>query len=99
MVLDYAGDDKRVAQHWLYRCDDHTPFAFARGDDFIRYSDHTRWAWQHEDRLYSARSGACLAVRVDDVFYDVESDAPLYYEPPRPQLFSLGTNRPAGNAR
>ena len=56
-------------------------FAFAtRGHDFYRAADNTLWAHESEDLLLSARSGTPLAHRVGDVFYDVESDFPLYYE-------------------
>jgi len=76
---------------WLYRCEDRSPFAFARGDEFMRYADHTRWARLSDDRLVSERSGACLAYRVGNVFYDPVSHEPLYYQPP---LIALPAHRP-----
>ena len=69
------------ASRCLFRFAIDEVFAFAmRGHDFYRAGDHTLWAHESEDLLLSARSGTPLAHRVGDVFYDVESDFPLYYE-------------------
>ena len=82
MVLDCVADTEQpTPQCWLYGCEDRSPFAFARGDEFIRYADHTRWARLCDDRLLSMRSGACLAYRIGSVFCDAESGVPLYYQP------------------
>ena len=83
MTLDAAVEEHRPLQHWLYRCDDRTPFAYAHGDHFIRYADHTRWATLSEAGLVSVRSGEVLAYLIGDVFYDTISHQPLYYEPAR----------------
>ena len=66
---------------WLYRCGDHSPFAYAHGHDLIRFADHTPWAHLSGDMLLSARSGMCLAYRRGTTFYDVDSNDALYYEP------------------
>jgi hypothetical protein len=56
-------------------------FAYAtRGSHFFRASDGVSWARQRGDLLVAARSGAPLARRVGQVFYDVQSHLPLYYE-------------------
>jgi hypothetical protein len=56
-------------------------FAYAmRGHDFYRASDHVLWAHETDGLLLSARSGSPFARRVGNVFYDIESNVPLYYE-------------------
>lgn len=56
-------------------------FAYAvAGHDFYRAGDHALWAHESDGLLLSARSGRPLARRDGKVFYDIESDEPLYYE-------------------
>ena len=56
-------------------------FAYAmHGHDFYRVGDNSLWAHESEDLLLSARSGRPLARRTGNVFYDFDSNAPLYYE-------------------
>jgi len=56
-------------------------FAYAvGGHDFYRAGDHLLWAHENDGVLLSARSGTPLARRDGRVFYDIESDVPLYYE-------------------
>jgi hypothetical protein len=69
-------------QRWLCRCDDHSPFAYARGHDYIRRSDDTLWAHLSDGVLISARSGDPLAYQVGNAFYDYQTRQPVYYEPP-----------------
>ena len=65
----------------LCRIVDDEVFAYAmRGNEFIRECDHTLWAHERDGLLVSARSSTPFARRVGDTFYDLESDAPLYYE-------------------
>lgn len=65
----------------LCRFDDGAIFAYAeRGHEFIRASDRELWAVERDDALVSARSGAVLAQRRGRVFFDVETEAPVYYE-------------------
>jgi hypothetical protein len=64
----------------LCRFDDHRPFAYARGNDFIRCSDHTLWAHLTDGQLLSARSGNLLAYQRDNVFYDANTHQPIYYQ-------------------
>lgn len=60
---------------------DDAVFAYARhGHDFYRSRDDQLWAHESDGVLLSARSGTLLARRVGNVFYDIESDVPLYYE-------------------
>jgi hypothetical protein len=66
----------------LYRFDDGTRFAFAHRDQLIRCADGSPWACSSGDRLLSARSGECLAIRIGSVYYDPESREPMYYELP-----------------
>jgi hypothetical protein len=66
---------------WLCCVANDELFAYAkRGHDFVRASDHMLWAHESDDLLLSARSGCPLARRVGDVFHDVASHVPLYYE-------------------
>ena len=69
------------AQKWLCRIDDDRVFAYARGHDFIRASDHELWAHLSDGRLLSARSGEPLAYAVGAVYYDAVTNEPRYYEP------------------
>jgi hypothetical protein len=69
------------ARRCLRRIFDDGVFAYAmRGHDFYRASDHVLWAHESDDLLLSARSGTPFARRVADVFYDLETDVPLYYD-------------------
>jgi hypothetical protein len=68
-------------QRWLVRAENHQPFAYARGHDFFRSSDHALWAHLSDDRwLLSARSGAPIAYRTGNYLYDAETHTPLFYE-------------------
>ncbi len=59
-------------------------FAYAiGGSDFYRASDHRLWAHESDGLLLSARSGTLLARRDGNIYYDTESDVPLYYEDTR----------------
>jgi len=65
----------------LRRCDNDEVFAYATHDhDFVCARDHTLWAHERDDLLRCARSGNPLVRRSAVVFYDVESNQPLYYE-------------------
>jgi len=55
-------------------------FAYGVGCDIRRAADHSLWAHESEDLLLSARSGRPLARRIGNVFYDIETNAPLYHE-------------------
>ena len=96
-ILDFVTDEDqpRVSAGWLYRCEDRSPFAFAHGDAFIRCADHSRWARVRDAWLISERSGARLAYRVGNVFYDAMSDEPVYYQP---SSVALPAQRPSGES-
>ena len=82
-----------MTRRTLYRTTDGSAFAYTRRRyDYLRTLDHTCWAHERDGLLVSTRSGAALARRVGDVFYDVESNVPLYYEgtSPRPVRSSEG---------
>jgi hypothetical protein len=64
----------------LYRFSDGSRFAYAHRQEFIRCRDNTLWAHVRDDRLFSARSGDCLAIRVGNIYYEPESREPLFYE-------------------
>lgn len=65
----------------LYRVADEEAFAYAmRRYDFFRARDHTSWAHEHDGLLVSERSSMPFARRVGNVFYDIESNVPLYCE-------------------
>lgn len=55
-------------------------YATSSGHDLFRANDHTPWAHERDGLLLSARSGTPLAVRTGNVFHDVASNEPLYYE-------------------
>ncbi|HEY5013239.1 MAG TPA: hypothetical protein VIK61_11130 [Acidimicrobiia bacterium] len=76
-------DTRPQPQTWLCRSDDHhTRFAYARVHDFYRASDHALWAHLRDGQLISARSGHPLAYQIGSVFYDTDTDQPIYqYEP------------------
>ena len=64
----------------LFRFEDGTMFAYARRQEWIRRRDGRPWAYVDGDRLFSKRSGECLAMRVGNVYLDPVSRKPLYYE-------------------
>ncbi len=79
-----AESDGDVPSEWrrlLCRLSVDEVFAYAvGGHDFYRAGDHELWAHESDGLLLSARSGGPLARRDGRVFYDIESDIPLYYE-------------------
>lgn len=82
MVIDLTDEGQPTdSTCWLFRCEDSAPFAFARGHDFIRVSDHTLWSHFRDGRLLSARSGHCLAHQEDRLFIDEATGEPLFYVP------------------
>ena len=94
MALDVVtASDQPGSDCWLYRCDDRAPFAYARGEEFIRYADDARWARLCDNWLVSERSGARLAYRAGNLFYDAVSHEPLYYQPP---FVALSGHHPNG---
>ena len=65
---------------YLLRVDDQEVVAYANGGhDFYRASDDALWAHESGDHLLAVRSGATLARKIDSIYYDAESNAPLYY--------------------
>lgn len=65
----------------LCRVGDDEVFAYAQqGHDFFRASDQRLWAHESGDLLLSARSGTPFARRTGNVFHDLASRVPLYYE-------------------
>ncbi len=64
------------------------------GRDFYRSSDHELWAHERDGLLLSARSGAPLARRVGRVFYDFETNVPLYYENDQTELHATRRTEP-----
>ena len=96
MVLDGVTEEHgRPATSWLYLWQEHAPFAYARGEEFIRYADHARWAHLRDARLVSMRSGECLAYRVGNVFYDAGSPNPTTANGLRKSIPTLGWTRAA----
>jgi hypothetical protein len=69
------------ARRCLYQFAADETFAYAAsGHDFYRVSDDVLWAHESDGFLLAAHSGAPFARRVGHVYYEVESDEPLYYE-------------------
>jgi hypothetical protein len=65
----------------LCRFEDGAVFAYAeRGNELIRASDRELWAVERDDTLVSVRSGVVLARRRGRVYFEAETEAPLYYE-------------------
>ena len=65
----------------LCRFDDGMVFAYVeRGHELIRASDRELWAVEREGELLSARSGRVLARRRGRVFFEADTEQPLYYE-------------------
>ena len=77
-----TGGQDQSARRVLCRVEDGSPFAYARGDEFIRSRDHALWAHFSNGWLLSARSGDRLAFQRGSLFYDAETGAPVYYETP-----------------
>jgi hypothetical protein len=81
----YLDDDSisenEIRQRSLCRFEDGEVFAYAaRGNEFVRMSDHESWAVEEDDVLRSARSNEPLAYRRGKVFFAADTDEPLYYE-------------------
>jgi hypothetical protein len=81
----FVGDehevDEPVTSRCLCRVEDGELFAYvARGNEFVRISDHGIWAVEHDDMLVSARSGEALAYRRGRVYFAADNDQPIYYE-------------------
>ena len=92
VVADAQPDGDGHSRRRLRRIAETEMFAYAaRGTGFFRASDRTLWAHEHDGLLLSARSGAPLAHRVGNIFYDVESDRPLYIEDTHAVLAPEGT--------
>lgn len=82
MIPDLVIDElQQRVRRWLCRYDDHSAFAYVRGHDYVRGSDHTLWAHLSDGQLLSARSGESLAYQDGSVFYDATTHQPVYYEP------------------
>ncbi len=79
-TVQYLGEQP-TAVRTLCRFDDGAMFAYVdNGHEFIRASDRELWAVERDDVLVSARSGQVLAQRRGRVYFDVETEAPVYYE-------------------
>ncbi len=82
----FVGDEHEVDavldhSRCLCRVADDELFAYvARGNEFVRISDHAVWAVEHDDVLVSARSGAPLAYRRGRLYFASDTDQPIYYE-------------------
>jgi hypothetical protein len=82
----FVGDEHEVQalvdnSRCLCRVEDGELFAYvARGNEFVRISDHLVWAVEHDDILVSARSGEPLAYRRGRVYFATDDDQPIYYE-------------------
>ncbi len=71
-----------AGRRYLCTFEDGQVFAYATptGHDFFRAVDHMPWAHESDGLLLSARSGAPLARRTGNLFHDIVSNMPLYYE-------------------
>ena len=58
---------------------------------FTALADHELWAHESDGLLLSARFGTPLARRIGNVFYDIDTNAPLYHED-RPDALADGGN-------
>jgi hypothetical protein len=81
MAIDLEAEAQQQPSRWLCRSDDHSPFAYARGHDYIRASDHALWAHISDGVLLSARSGQPLAYQIGSAFYDYQTRKAVYYRP------------------
>jgi hypothetical protein len=70
---------RNAQRRWLCRFDDHTVFAYARGHELLRRSDHGSWASFSDGVLRSGRSAEPIAYAIGDVLYDASTHTPVYY--------------------
>jgi hypothetical protein len=74
---------RNAQRRWLCRFDDDTVapavFAYARGHELFRCSDHASWASFSDGVLRSGRSGEPIAYAIGDVLYDASTHTPMYY--------------------
>ena len=72
-------DDGRPARRRIVcRFDDGEQFAYVRGRELIRSSNHEIWAHVSGNVVRSARSGEPLAYAIGDVLYDCATRRPAF---------------------
>jgi hypothetical protein len=77
----HATDEIPGRTRCLVRFEDGEIFAYVeRGNEYVRTRDHELWATERDEKLLSARSGLPLAYRRGKVFFEADTDEPLYYE-------------------
>jgi hypothetical protein len=93
VLTDVAADEHRPAgRRVLCGFEDHRPFVYARGDDYFRFADNTLWAHQVDGELVSVRSGEPLVYQHGNIFYDILTRQPLYYESAKPDQHDRSTS-------
>ena len=72
---------KTAAVRYLCRVDDNSLHAYASTRrDFHLASDDTLWAHESHGWLLAASSGTQFAHRVGNIYYDAQTEAPMYFE-------------------
>jgi len=71
------GDARRLCRFSIAEIFAYAPQGHA---EYFLATDHMLWARETQGLLVAAASGTALARREGRVFYDAQSDAPLYYE-------------------
>ena len=76
---------RTVATRYLCRVDDRTVHAYASTRrDFRLASDDTLWAHESHGWLLAATSGTRFAHRVGTIYYDADTETPVYFETDEP---------------
>ena len=74
-----SSDERLRSRRFLCRAEDNSPFAYVRGQNFYRCTDHGLWAHLRAGYLISARTGMPVAYQVGSYFEDLDTGTPLYY--------------------
>ena len=77
---------KTSTMRYLCRVDDQQVHAYAprRAATSTSASDDTLWAHESHGWLLAATSGKGFAHRVGNVYYDAQTEAPVYFETSEP---------------
>jgi hypothetical protein len=74
-----------TAVRYLCRVDDNSLHAYASTRrDFHLASDDSLWAHESHGWLLGATTGARFAHRVGSIYYDAQTEAPVYFETNEP---------------
>jgi hypothetical protein len=75
-----AVESRPVRRPMLCGFESHQPFAYRRGDDYFRCTDHTLLGRLSDGQLRSVPSSNPIAYQRGTIFYDSVTRKPVYYQ-------------------